>query len=210
MANSDIDKQLEEINQKLIVLNERLEKTGIFAEAEEVADGGYEAFEKRMNWFIIIMNAVFAFSTWLFYNHMPAFFPVSFGLLFVFLILAVGLAIDEYLLPTRTFWRISTNALAVSIFWFSIMFLAVSGVRIGMSIISDPFGGEEGRRSQPAPIVGEAPVSTTGKTPDSALYGSSKGPKAAGVAVTNPAKVPTSPATDASLQGSSGDSNREQ
>ena len=160
MAENDIGKQLGEINEKLTILNERLDKAGIFAEAEEVEAGGYEAFEKRMNWFIIIMNAAFALLTWLFYNYMPAFFPVSFGLLFVFLILAVGLAIDEYLLPTRTFWRISTNAFAVSIFWFSIMFLAVSGVRIGMSIISDPFGGEEGRRSQPVAIRTEASVGT--------------------------------------------------
>lgn len=110
---------------------------------EDIPDDG--SFEKRMNVFVLLMLLVSALLTYLALIHHPPLFPVFFGLFFIFLILAVGLAIDEYLLPARTFRRISTNAIAISLFWISIIYLAVSGVEIGTSIISDPFGGEEGK-----------------------------------------------------------------
>ena len=150
-----------------------------------------DSFERRMNIFVILMSFLSALLTYGAYTCHPPLFPVFFGLFFIFLILAVGLAIDEYLLPARTFRRISTNAIAISIFCVSIIYLAVSGVQIGTSIISDPFGGEEGRRT-PYTTQSEDQVNT-GLYGESGQKTQSQKKEAAGTNSTNATAPSSSP-----------------
>ena len=79
----------------------------------------YTKFEKRMIIFVLLSDLVFSGLTYWAFRDALAFFPVCFGLFFVFLILTIGLLIDEYILPVKTFREISKNAIA------SIFFLVV-------------------------------------------------------------------------------------
>lgn len=150
-------------------------------------------FGRRMTLFVIVANLVFALLTYLCYMYLPELFAVTFGLFFVFLILAAGLAVDEFVLPVDTFRRISSNAIATAIFWLSIVFLAVSGVRIGTSIISDPFAGEEAARPGE-----EVTVQPAAASPDRGEEGRT------GAGPSSPGSGAAAPAQDAGVQGTSG------
>ncbi len=153
---------LESLEQRLEAIERRLQATG--GEGTEGSEGPDAAararYGLRTTVFVSAMLAVFVLLTYLCYLYLPELFSITFGLFFVFLILATGLAVDAFVLPTDTFRRISGNAIATAVFWLSIVFLAVSGVRLGTNIISDPFGGEEGTR--PADAGGYAPDSAPG------------------------------------------------
>jgi hypothetical protein len=130
---------------RVVARLEAIEHAQATASDAPEAAAGDSGFERRMNLFVAAGLAIAALATWLAWRFAPPFFPIAFGTFFVFFILSLGLVIDEFVLPTPTFRRISTHALAVAVFWLSLVFLAVSGVQLGVTIVSDPFGGEEGR-----------------------------------------------------------------
>jgi len=72
------------------------------------------------------------------------FFPLAFSLFFTYSMMLLGLAHDWYFIPGNTLRRIASNAISASMLWLVLTFLTVAGFAIGTTIISDPFGGEEG------------------------------------------------------------------
>ncbi len=199
MAERSEREILESLEQRLAAIEQRLQVTG--GEGGEAPDAAARArYGLRTTVFVSAMLAVFALLTYLCYLYLPELFSITFGLFFVFLILATGLAVDAFVLPTDTFRRISSNAIATAVFWLSIVFLAVSGVRLGTNIISDPFGGEEGTR--PADAGGYAADSAPGE-PAGADQG---GGEAEAGAAARPGAA--APAQDGGLSGAAGETAR--
>jgi len=202
MAERSEREILESLEQRLETIERRLQAAG--GEGTEGSEGQDAAARARYGLrtvvFVMAMLAVFAVLTYLCYLYLPELFSITFGLFFVFLILATGLAVDAFVLPTDTFRRISSNAIATAVFWLSIVFLAVSGVRLGTNIISDPFGGEEGTR--PADAGGYAPDSAPGE-PAGADQG---GGEAEAGAAARPGAA--APAQDGGLSGAAGETAR--
>ena len=190
---------LESIERRLRELEAGMDRVPGTA-GERETEGEKKKFARRMTLFVVAMNLVFALLTFLCYVFLPELFAVTFGLFFVFLILATGLAVDAFVLPVDTFRRISSNAIATALFWLSIVFLAVSGVRIGTSIISDPFGGEEGSRGyhSAAGVVEAEPNAGTER-------GGAGGAEALTVPADADARLP-----DAAARGAAGEAESEQ
>ena len=187
---------LESIERRLRELEAGMDRVPGTA-GERETEGEKKKFARRMTLFVVAMNLVFALLTFLCYVFLPELFAVTFGLFFVFLILATGLAVDAFVLPVDTFRRISSNAIATALFWLSIVFLAVSGVRIGTSIISDPFGGEEAARPvEQVHVPGEAGDTGSGEGSHNGARSSSARSGAA------------APSQDAGVQGGSREASR--
>jgi hypothetical protein len=204
MAERSEREILESLEQRLEAIECRLQVAS--GEGGEAPDAAARArYGLRTAVFVSAMLAVFAVLTYLCYLYLPELFSITFGLFFVFLILATGLAVDAFVLPTDTFRRISSNAIATAVFWLSIVFLAVSGVRLGTNIISDPFGGEEGTR--PADASGYAPQDAAGE-PAGAGPGGEAGAEAEAEAGAAARSGAAASAQDGGLSGSAGEAAR--
>ena len=143
--NAELFAKLDELSKQIASV-----KTGNASVSSEfdIEEENSPKFERNMWNYAALGFLASAILTAITYKLILFFFPLAFSLFFAFSLIGLGLLHDKYILPGNTIRRIASNAISASIFWLAFTIASVAGFSIGNTIISDPFGGEEGSAKQ--------------------------------------------------------------